>query len=493
MFGSKEIKNSTHSFHCESLPIPMYLAMLLAFFFLLASLAPSACAQMGGGGGADAAPAFNDPKFRDRMWEAGGPRLNQLQNGNGKLVVGLEIVGNRQVSQHKILSHMQTRVDRIFDEKQLQRDILELHRTELFGKIMPTTREVEGGIIVTLTITERPIVSEVIFHGNEGLDDRALKKHCGIEKGDPVSPFSVEMARQRLVDYYHEKGFNQADIQIREGNNATDTRVFFEIAEGPVERVNQISFEGNVVFSTALLKSKIKSSDARHGLTAYMFNKANPLQLTEDTERLVAYYRSLGYFRARVNHRKNYIGSGNKVDVTYVVDEGPQFFVRHVSIVGNQYFTTSQLMSTLTLKEGEPFNLGKMSRDQRSIRNDFYGQEGFVFVDVSPEPHFIADEPNKLDLVYRINEGDRCRAAEVTVHIEGDSSHTKHTVVTNMVGLREGRIIDLRELEASERRLKASQIFETNPSLGEPPHIEVRQPEEILADAIEADEAKRRK
>jgi outer membrane protein insertion porin family len=70
------------------------------------------------------------------------------------------------------------------------------------------------------------------------------------------------------------------------------------------------------------------------------------------------------------------------------------------------------------------------------------------------------------------------------VHIDGDSSHTKHSVVTAMVGLREGRIIDLRELESSERRLKASQIFETNPSLGEPPHIEIRQPDEMLDEQL---------
>lgn len=437
----------------------------------------SAYAQPGGAG-QDNAPAFVEPDFRDRMWEAGGPRLNQIDTG--QLVLGVEIVGNKKISQHKILSHMQTRPDRIFDEKQLQADIHELYRTELFRKVEPSKRQTPEGVYIKLQITEQPLVGEVIFHGNERLDDRRLKKHCGIEKGDPVNPFSVEMARQRLVDYYRENGMNHADVQIREGHRPTDTRVFFEISEGNVERVWSIEFDGNVVFSTALLKTKIKSADARSGVTPYMFNKANLLQIEEDTQRLVAYYRSLGYFRARVNHRMNYDPTGTWVYLTFIVDEGPQFSVRNISIAGNQYFTTEQLVSSLTLKEGEAFNLGKMSRDQRTLRSDFYGREGFVFVDISPEPHFLADEPNRLDLVYRISEGDRYRAGQINVHIDGDSSHTKHSVVTTMVGLREGRIIDLRELESSERRLKASQIFETNPSLGDAPHIEVRQPEEML-------------
>lgn len=435
-----------------------------------------------GGGGQDAAPAFVDPNFRDRMWEAGGPRLSQIDTG--QLVLGVEIVGNKKISQHKILSHMQTRQDRMFDEKQLQADIHELYRTELFRKIEVSKRATPQGVFIKLQISEQPLVDEVIFHGNERLDDRQLKKHCGIEKGDPVNPFSVEMARQRLMDYYRENGMNHADVQIREGNRPTDTRVFFEISEGNVERVWSINFEGNAVFSSALLKSKIKSADARSGVTPYLFNKANLLQIEEDTQRLTAYYRSLGYFRARVNHRMDYDPTGVWVYLSFIIDEGPQFHVRTISIAGNQYFTTDQLMHSLTLKEGEAFNLGKMTRDQRTLRSEYYGREGFVFVDISPEPHFIADEPNKLDLVYRINEGDRYKAGQINVHIEGDSSHTKHSVVTTMVSLREGRMIDLRELESSERRLKASQIFETNPSLGEPPHIEIRQPDELLDEEL---------
>lgn len=434
-------------------------------------------ARAQGGPSQDAAPAFSEPKFRDKMWEAGGPRLNQIETG--KLIVAVEIIGNKKISQHKITSHMQTRPDRSFDPKQLEADVRELYRTELFARVETSVRETNEGVIVTVKIKEHLLVTEVIFHGNERLSDRQLKKHCGIEVGDPVNPYSVEMARKRLIEYYQEQSMNHADVQVREGHRPTDTRIWFEISEGNVERVWDIAFEGNQVFDSSLLKTKIKSHDARSGATAWIMNKANLLQIEEDTQRLVAYYRSLGYFRARVNHRMNYDESGTWVYLTFVVDEGPQFFVRNISIAGNQYFTTEQLMSSLTLKEGEAFNLGKMSRDQRTLRNEFYGREGFVFVDISPEPHHLADEPNQLDLVYRISEGDRYKAGQITVQLGGDSGNTKHSVVTTMIGLREGRIIDLRELEAGERKLRASQIFETNPALGEPPRIEVLQPERM--------------
>jgi outer membrane protein insertion porin family len=441
---------------------------------LFALIATSLLAQGPGGGGDPSAnaPAFEDPKFRDRMWEAGGPRLREI--GNGKLIVGVEIVGNQSVSRHKILSHMQTRVDRKFDDKQLLADIHELYRTELFRKVSPSLQDVDGGVIVTLEVVEQPTVTEVIFHGNRRLDESMLKKHCGIEVGDPINPFSVDMARQRLLDLYLEHSFNQASIVVKEGNQAKDRRVFFSISEGPLERIWDISFEGNVIFSDDLLKTKIKSRDARNGLTPWMFNKANLNQLREDTDRLITYYRSLGYFQARADFQLDYYEGGEYVKVVFVVSEGPQFYVRNITIMGNKYFSNELLMSALTLKSGDAFNLGKMSRDQRTMRNDFYGRKGFVFVDIVPEPRFL-EEPGQMDLVYKIREGDIIRAGEIHVHIDGGSSSTKEKVAINMMGIRPGQIVDLRELEAAERRLGLSQIFETNPANGDPPRVEVRQ------------------
>jgi outer membrane protein insertion porin family len=98
-----------------------------------------------------------------------------------------------------------------------------------------------------------------------------------------------------------------------------------------------------------------------------------------------------------------------------------------------------------------------------------------VFADVQADPRFL-EEPGQLDLVYRVKEGDVFRVGEVNVHIAGEFPHTRDSVVLNRMSLRPGDIIDMREIRASERRLKASQLFETNPAEGEAPKIIVRPP-----------------
>ena len=83
-----------------------------------------------------------------------------------------------------------------------------------------------------------------------------------------------------------------------------------------------------------------------------------------------------------------------------------------------------------------------------------------------------------LDIVYRIEEGARYRAGDIRVHIEGDSSHTKHNVALNYLGrVRPGSMIDMREIQRAERRLGASGIFATQQSGGTPPRIEIKPPD----------------
>ncbi|MEM7474810.1 MAG: POTRA domain-containing protein [Planctomycetota bacterium] len=450
---------------------------LVLVLFCLASNNANAQGGMGagGGGGQGGTPAFVEPKFRDRVWEEGGPRTSGLRRG-GKLVKGIQIIGNQSISRHKILSHMQTRPDRNYDEKRLQADIHELYRTDLFRKITPSLAENNDGIFIRLEVVEQPTVTEVIFQGNRGINDSMLEKHCGIKVGDPANAFSTDMARQRLIDLYMENGFNQVAIVVKEGNKAGDRRLYFDISEGPLERIWHINFVGNEQFSSALLATKIKSKDANYGVTSYIMNVADKNKIEEDKNRLTGYYRSLGYFTARVDFQIKYYDDGDFLDLTFVIAEGPRFKVRNVSVVGNKFFPTDVLMPALEMKSGEFFHLGEMHKDQRTLRNEFYGREGFVFVDIVPEPRFL-EEPGQLDIVYRITEGDRYRAGQINVHIAGDSSHTQHNVVLNLLGIREGEYIDLQEMENSERRLKASQIFEVNPTLGEPPRIEVRSPD----------------
>ena len=237
------------------------LSLLIAFGGAI-SLGSGVYGQgMGGGGGNGGMPAFSEPTFREKLYEAGG--IAQRENHDGKMILSVSVEGNQSVSESFILSQMQSREDRPFDKETFNRDMSTLYRTNLFRKIDSYVDEAPQGVRLRLIVAERPIIQSVEFLGNERMNEGPLKKHAGIQKGDALDPISINSARGRLVELYQDKGMNQVDIQILKGLKPGERDVHFLINEGPVERVNSIRFVGNEAFGSDLLKARIKSRDSR--------------------------------------------------------------------------------------------------------------------------------------------------------------------------------------------------------------------------------------
>ncbi len=430
-----------------------------------------------GGGAQSALPAFNEPKFKDRLFASGGPVIQDTKNG--KRVTQVVIEGNESISEHNILSRMQTREDRIFDSDVFSRDIAELYRTGFFQQVRPsfTENEADGTVIVRLVVSEKPTIKSIAFHGNRVLSDKKLLKYCGFAVGDPISPHTVLAARNRLEEYYRSEGFNHANVEVYQGDKPGDREIVYRISEGNLERVDNINFIGNEAFSSEILKTKIRTRDSNRfvpNLTTYMFNKAILDTIEDDEIALTEYYRSLGYFDARIRHTLEYDDTGKWINLTYVISEGQPYSVREVRVEGNQYYPTAKIEPFFEVKSNSEYRQIKKEKDERFLR-DAYGAVGFIFCDVvarlelDPEKHIV-------DIVYEIDEGDVYRCSDVNIHINGDKSYTKERVALNLMGdgLRPGTVIDGVELNNARRRLGASTIFETNPANGEPPKIVVK-------------------
>jgi outer membrane protein insertion porin family len=248
-----------------------------------------------------------------------------------------------------------------------------------------------------------------------------------------------------------------------------------QIDEGPVERIWSVQFEGNdpSLATDARLKTLIKS---KPGVLKYLFRgRLDHSVIEQDLDRLTVYYRDLGYFRAQVSRELRYDESGQWVSLIFVIDEGPRYKIRNLEVIGNEKFAAQQLKQQLTLKPGDYFNMPKMRRDENMLR-ELYGSQGHIFADIQAVPRFM-EQPGELDLVFNIKEGELFRVGEIKIHVAGEHPHTRKSVILNRLSLRPGDIIDIRKVRASERRLKASQLFVTNPSEGQPPRIVIRPPD----------------
>lgn len=399
----------------------------------------------------------------------------------GKTIVDVRIVGNESTSADTITSYLRTRAGRIFDPEVVQGDKRRLQRSGLFADTNVLTQNVNNGVVVTFQVFERPTLRYIKFLGNRGVNDKVLTKESSLKVGDALHSFSVQEARRKVEDFYHRKGYPRARVAVREGTGKNDRGAVFEISEGPMQRILSVSFIGNTIATDGRLKTQIQSKPDFIPYLALFRGKVDRNKIDEDVERLMAYYRNLGFFRARIAPDLQFESTRQWLNLKFVIDEGPRYLIRNVSIVGNSRFDSNQLQANLRLQSGQFFDGGKMNRDVTSLR-DLYGGLGHVFADVSADPRFL-DEGSMLDLVYDITEGQQFRVGKINVHVAGEYPHTRESVILDRLSLRPGDIVDVREVRASERRLKASQLFETDPASGKAPRIVIQPPK--LEDAEE--------
>ena len=441
----------------------------------LALLAEMAAAQTPFGPGMGGASSGTASRFFSRAAAESGAASRDLAPplaapaGESVMVANVRIAGNKGVSASKAQSFLKTRVGRAFDPQVIQSDVRALVSSGLFSDVRTYTQRVPDGMAVTFEVFERPIVRYVRFVGNREVRDKTLAKQSGIKTGDALNQFAVEEARRKIEEFYHSRGYGKATITILEGNRPKDAGIAFEVNEGNVEKILHTRFVGNTVVSDARLKTQIKS---KPGILWIFKGNVDRGQVDEDLELLTAYYRGLGYFRARVGRELNFVNDGKWAIVTYVIDEGPRYAIRNVSFVGNDKFSNDQLSDLLELKPGEEFNLAELRQDERTLR-DLYGEHGHIFADIEADPRFL-EEPGQLDLVYDIGEGDQYRIGRISVDIAGDNPHTRRSVVLNRLSLLPGDIADSTQVHASERRLKSSQLFVNNPAQGVVPEIVMR-------------------
>jgi len=385
-------------------------------------------------------------------------------------VVEVRVEGNRTIPTAKILPKIRTRAGRPFDPDMVVEDVRRLNRTRMFVNVETFSQEVPGGRVVIFRVVERPTLLEIRYVGNRKIKTKVLTKEIsdkiGLKEGDSLDPFAVEEARRKIEDFYHTKGFSAARVTVKEGNKPGDRRAIFLINEGQKQKILWTSFVGNTIASDARLRTQIQSKPP----ILYLFKgEVDKRQIEEDEKRLIAYYRGLGYFSARVGHELQFNESGTWATLTFVISEGPRYKVREISFIGNKKFSAEELAADLKLRAHHDFNQSKMNSDVAML-SEKYGSVGYIFAEVKADIRFF-EEPGELAIVYNITEGNRFRVGRINVVIKGDYPHTQIATVLDRLSMKPGEIVDIRKIRESERRLQRSGLFEINPQAGTAPKI----------------------
>ena len=96
-------------------------------------------------------------------------------------------------------------------------------RHGLFSNVQITAEKIEGNKIwLKISLTQRPRISEVRYHGVKKSERTDLEGKLGMVKGMQITPNTVDRAKTLIKRYFDDKGFKNAEVIIAQKDDRTD-------------------------------------------------------------------------------------------------------------------------------------------------------------------------------------------------------------------------------------------------------------------------------
>ncbi len=404
--------------------------------------------------------------FATALWWQTGTGL-AADNPNGKIISEVITVNNYIRKKEDILSVMQTRPGAAYDTAVAQEDVYRLQRTKWFDPRsiqFSTVDEKDGRVKVFVYVTElRSTVEDIQFLGAQHLGKNELMTLSGVKKGEPMNTFQNQMGCNNILKKYHEEeGRTYATVELIEGRLPTDTRVIYQVVEGPVVKVGSVEFRGNVRAITGRLSEQTVTKPEL-GLFPQKFQ---PMKLDVDRQKLIEYYHSLGFLGVQVTPEVVHTADLAKVNIVYHIVEGTQYIVAGKQVDGNKSYDSATLVGLTELQPGDPYDRRKAELDMKRIK-EFMGNRGYQTM-VEQQLFEVPGQPGLVQVHYEVINDTGTQKRVGRVRIEGNEV-TQDRVILNQMDIRPGQILEYPQLEVAKARLARLGIFDPD----NPPTVEV--------------------
>jgi outer membrane protein insertion porin family len=367
---------------------------------------------------------------------------------NAATVTGIQVTGSERVEPTTVLTYLSLKRGDEITQEALDEALKSLFATGLFADVQVSAT---AGV-VTVHITENPIINEVVFEGNKELEADKLQAEIQARPRQVFTRSSVQNDVARLYDVYQRNGRFSANIQpkiIKLDQNRVN--LVFEITEGPLTEIESIRFIGNHRFDDDALRSVVASKEAHWYNILSSNDRFDEDRLAYDQELLRQFYLKEGYADFRIISASSELSQDKtKFFVTMQVDEGSRYKVNDVRINSQiRNLDPTKLLPDIALRKGDWYNANKIKTSIDKVTKTL-GDMQYAFVNVVPDVNRNKDA-GTIDLVFNINETPRVYVERI--NIDGNV-RTLDKVIRRQVELVEGDPFNRSLLAKSEQEVK---------------------------------------
>jgi outer membrane protein insertion porin family len=363
----------------------------------------------------------------------------------------VEYTGPATISKERILAQMRTKVGQVYSNETVQEDIKTLYKTGYIRNVRIFAQPQGDGVKVIVAVQTRAIVREIEITGAERIKPKRLRKEIKVQLNHAVDEQALEESREKIIEVYQGHGFNDVSVEFRVDpidEKRGTARVVFTVNEGVRGAISQIRFEGNAHISARTLRKQMKT---RGRTIIYFMDKTGRLdevQLEQDMDKIREYYQNKGFIDVEIKEvRKDRTAKGPMI-ITIVIQEGPQYHVRKLTISGYEHSTDAKIRAFLKMKEGSIYSPKQLRDDAKAVA-DAYGSGGYVDLVITPEG--TPAGPGLIDVHYTIEEGTRSFVNRIDIQ---GNTRTKDKVIRREVLVAPGDVFNTVRVDTTKKRLE---------------------------------------
>ncbi len=407
----------------------------------------------------------------------------EYSNPSEYIIGGITISGTKYLDHSTLIniSGLEVGEKIVVPGENISSAIKKLWKQGLFSDIKVSATKIQGNsIFLDFYVEEHPRLSKFKFVGKlKKSDITTIKERLKLMKGKILTQNIVNNSKQKIKDYFIEKGFLNIEVSTTQTADSTlvnSAILVFTVDKKKKVKINEIKFIGlkereikkknifgkeqSYVFSERKLKRSMKDTKEKKWYRIFKASKFLADAYKTDKNNIIEKYNDKGFRDARIISDTTYLNADNTLNIQLTINEGNPYYFRKISWVGNQKFSNEELDKLLGIKKGDIFDQSVL--DSRLFGNpngtdisSLYLDDGYLFFNITPVE--IATNMDSIDLEVRIYEGKQARLNRISVI--GNSKTNDH-VVMREIRTKPGDLFNRSNIIRSQRELAQLGYFD---------------------------------
>ncbi len=283
-----------------------------------------------------------------------------------------------------------------------------------------------------------------------------LKKLIPVYQENSVDDDLLNEGRRNLRDYLQIKGYFDAKVEVERHPTPAENHlnILYVIDTGERHKLAVVKVEGNRYFDLETITERMTVQPSSLLLKYGRFSQR---LLTEDLASIKYLYESNGFLDVKVTSdvQENYEGRPEKIAVLIKIEEGPQTLVNSLEIVGNHNYPLGRLEQLVSSVPNQPYSDANVGDDRDNITL-FYYNHGFPNVQFEAAANPLPNDPQRMNVVYTITEGQQVFVDRVIV---SGLEFTRPYVVDRQMRIHDDDPLSQNRMVDSQRRLYNLGLF----------------------------------